>query len=144
MLCPLPSSWRGRDKETHAVEAADPSSDSENGSSHQLPPPPPYREREWTPISHPIVSASRPFPSTTVTTPRRKIVHRSGKRIRRTRAFRPQTAPSPERVGPSSHTPVEPDPGQDNGDDHVCFASWVSLKTDESPRWIGFKTGWRG
>lgn len=124
------SRWRGRGKETHAFEAVDPtSSGSENGSS--LPPPPPYQEREWSLISHPVEYASPLFlasaGSGTIaisTTPRRKIVHHSGKKIRRTRVLLPQTAHSPERVGPSSYTHAEPVFGQDrenDADDQVCF-----------------------
>ena len=126
------SSWRGHGKENHAIEAVDPdSSDSEKGSS--LPPPPPYQEREWSLVSHPVESASPLFlapagsgiiTAPTPTTPRRKIVHRSGKRIQRSRVPLPQPALSPERVVFSSYAHAEPDFGQDrenDGDDQVCF-----------------------
>jgi len=132
------SSWRGHGKENHAIEAVDPdSSDSEKGSS--LPPPPPYQEREWSLVSHPVESASPQFLAsagsgtitaataatpTTPTTPRRKIVHRSGKRIQRSRVPLPQPALSPERVVFSSYAHADPDFGQDrenDGDDQVCF-----------------------
>lgn len=109
------------------------SSDSEKGSS--LPPPPPYQEREWSLVSHPVESASPLLlasagsgtiaaATTTPTTPRRKIVYRSGKRIQRSRAPLPQPALSPERVVFSSYAHAGPDFGQDSendGDDQVCF-----------------------
>lgn len=128
------SSWRDRGKETHVIEAVDPaSSDSENGSS--LPPPPPYQEREWSLVSYPIEPASQlslasagsgiiAATTTTPTTPRRKIVHRSGKKIQRSRVPLPQPALSPECVVRSSYAHAEPDFGQDrenDGDDQVCF-----------------------
>ncbi|KAF5351262.1 hypothetical protein D9756_008462 [Leucocoprinus leucothites] len=131
------SSWRGRGKDPHAIETADPASpDSENGSAQQFPPPPPYQEREWTPVSYPSPPAEHvtpPSASASATTPRRKAVQRSIRRTRRPRLARPQTAPSPGRAGPST-THVQPPEfnfgrgEEDGGDDQM---DWIQDKLSQ-------------
>lgn len=129
--------WRGRGKDPHAIETADPASpDSENGSAQQFPPPPPYQEREWTPVSYPSPPAEHvtpPSASASATTPRRKAVQRSIRRTRRPRLARPQTAPSPGRAGPST-THVQPPEfnfgrgEEDGGDDQM---DWIQDKLSQ-------------